>query len=113
MATATTRECHQWPSVAALRVPQLHDQAVSPELGVQVPVELRPAPRHHVRDVQVAEPPAGDLADRGPLPGDQIVIAAACSLASGTTTARQSVGFREICSFLVSMVRFSIRLLGV
>jgi hypothetical protein len=30
--------------------------------------------RHHVRDVQVAEPPAGGLADGGPLPGDQIVI---------------------------------------
>ena len=45
------------------------------ELGVQVPVELGPARRHHVRDVQVAEPPAGALAHRGPLPGDQVVVA--------------------------------------
>jgi hypothetical protein len=48
---------HQLRSVAALRVSQIHDQAVLPELGVQVPVELRPARRIHARDFQIAEPP--------------------------------------------------------
>jgi hypothetical protein len=41
-------------------------QTVSGAAGARFPVELRPARRHHVRDLQVAEPPAGGLADRSP-----------------------------------------------
>src|SRR5262249_52724125 len=55
---------HQLGVVPAAVPAHVEDEPVARHLGVQVPVEVRPALAHHVRDVQVAEPAVAELADQ-------------------------------------------------
>ncbi len=65
---------HQLGDVPAAVAPHVHDQAVELDLGAQVAVEVGPALPHHVRDVQVAQPPFGQLADRAAPAGHPVLV---------------------------------------
>src|SRR5258708_5319556 len=53
----------------------VHDERVADHLRMQVAVEIRPALAHHVRNVQVADPAAAELADPLPPPCDPVLVA--------------------------------------
>lgn len=55
-------------------LPHVHDQTLAQHLHPQVAVDLRPAGRLHVGDVDVAEPAAGLLQDVRPPVGDPGVV---------------------------------------
>ena len=54
---------HQLRGVPAAVVPDVDDQALAGDLEDEVAVQLGPAVGDHVRDVQVADPAAGQLVD--------------------------------------------------
>ena len=66
---------HQLGDVPAAVPAHVEDEPVAGHLGLQVAVEVRPALPHHVRDVQVAEPPLAQLADQPAPSGHPVLIA--------------------------------------
>ena len=54
---------------------EVAEQPVEAGLDPQVAMQLAPARRHHVRDVQVADPPAGAGPHLGPVGGHPSVVA--------------------------------------
>src|SRR6185437_10747804 len=66
---------YQLGDVPAAVPAYVEDQPVTRHLGVHVAVEVRPALAHHVRDVQVAEPPVAELADQPATARDPVLVA--------------------------------------
>lgn len=61
--------------MAAPVLPDVDDQALARRLDAQVTVDLGPAGRLHVGDVQITEAAVGEGADVGPAVGDPGVVA--------------------------------------
>ena len=66
---------HQLRGVPAAVAPDVEDQAVAGGLPAQVAVQLRPPARHHVRDVQVAQPALGAVGHERPPARHPVLVA--------------------------------------
>src|SRR6266576_3217692 len=60
--------------VAAAVLAHVKDEHVPCHLGPQIAVEVGPALAHHVRDMEVARPPIGQLAHLPPVAGDPVLV---------------------------------------